>query len=109
MASGTVKAAVPMETGTVTGISSTSTQTLADLGIITDTKGMYVLFLQTDNALNQSTGSAYMVYRLSVAYAVTPLAEGSAADAPRIDSNGVLTLKTTTTGKTIKYMVVKIT
>ena len=108
MASGTVEAAAPLKTGAVTGISSSSTQSVADLGIITETKGMYVLFLQTDNALNQSTGSCYMVYRLSVAYAVTPIAEGSAADAPRIDSSGVLKLKTTTTGKTIKYATLKI-
>ena len=116
MASGFVEPIASIRTGSVSGITSSSTQSLADLGIIPDIKGMYVLFLQTDYIYNSGTASAYIVYRLSTLYAVTPIVEGSASTAPRIEpgnsatatSNGILKTLSSSTGSTIYYAILKI-
>ena len=116
MAEGFVEPVVSMTSGEVAGIRKSSTQSLGDLGII-PSGGYYVLFLQTDT-LALDAASAYFVYRASILYETTPIAEGASTKAPRVgapssggtNQDGILTLSSydTSGGLPVKYCVIKI-
>lgn len=109
MASGIVEPIPSIETGEVTGITNSSSQNLAQLGIISDTIGSFVLFLQSDVYLS-NMASAYFVCRITSSFYITPIVEGSGASAPRIsnDTNGILKLYSETTARNINYIILKI-
>ena len=109
MATGFAEPIPSIRTGEVSGITNSSTQNLAELGIISDTVGSFVLFLQSDVYLS-NMASAYFVSRVTSTFYITPIVEGSGASAPHIsnDTNGILKLYSGTTARNIKYMTLKI-
>ena len=81
-----------------TNVTNASTQTLVDLGAFS-TYGSAVVFLRTDSAYDGA--SAYFYRRNSSGFQVIKIYEGEHAQTPVIDSNGVLKLKSYTSGITV--------
>lgn len=86
-----------------TGLSSTSTQTIVDLGIFS-VYGSAIIFLRVDSIYDGA--SAYFVRRNSVGYQIIKIHEGTHEQTPIIDSNGVLKLKSYTSGVTVHGAVI---
>lgn len=92
----------------ISGITSTSTKNLVELGVIT-TAGSYVVFITNTGVTVQNTASAYFVrYGASNINGVTPIVEGSSTYAPRVDSSGVVTRNTSDQQYVMGFLAIKI-
>lgn len=94
-------------TRTVNSITKDSNRTLLQLGVIT---GIGVFMIALTSTLESNTGSLYLLrynYSGTGAYYITPVYEGSAVNAPRINSNGILRTNTGTNETTVRIIVIK--
>lgn len=86
-----------------TNVSSTSTQTIVDLGVFT-VYGSAIMFLRVDSAYDGA--SVYFVRRNASGYQIVKVYEGTHDQTPVVDSNGVLKLKAYTSGVTVHGAVI---
>lgn len=81
-----------------TGINASSTNNLQQLGMI-DVYGAMLAVFRVDGALDGT--SVYVVRRNSAGWQISTLYEGEASNTPVVDSNGILKLKSSSTGSAI--------
>lgn len=92
----------------ISGITSTSTKNLVELGVIT-TAGSYVVFIANTGITTANASSAYFIrYSGDVINGVTPIVEGTNGFAPRVDSSGVVTRNTSDQQYNMGFLAIKI-
>ena len=92
----------------ISGITSTSTKNLVELGVITN-GGSYVVFITNTGVTVQNAASAYFVrYGANNINGVTAIVEGSSAYAPRVSSDGVVTRNTSDQQYIMGFLAIKI-
>lgn len=87
-------------------INYNNSTTILTTNVIPST-GMYFIILMTQNS-NLNVGSLYFVRYYNNNYYVTPVFEGTDAQAPRITSSGVLKLNGSGTNMNVRNITLKI-